>query len=176
MTATKQPTLPATDAPDAEWLAQVREDAGRWWSTGDGGDGAPLVLASDPWGGWYVRHLHSAAEEVGAWPTEHAAHLWLWLALRDVDWHLVADPDRLSPERQADIGALARRLRAALGLGRAEVLRTVAQRPTAKPARYDAVDALGGPIAHSDASLPGPANFTPSADGRVGRYNSERSA
>jgi hypothetical protein len=116
MTATEQPSLPLADAPDAAWLAQLREDAGRWWSTGDGGEGAPLVLTTDPWGGWYVRHLPSADILGGAWRTEQAARLWLWLALRDVDWHLIADPARLDAERLADLAALERRLRAALGL------------------------------------------------------------
>jgi len=175
MTATEQPTLPATDAPDAEWLAQVRQDAGRWWSTWEPDLGTALSITGTPFTGWQV--WHDGGERIGGeWPSRDAARLWLWLALRDVDWHLLASPDRLSPERRADLAALERRLRTALGLGRAEAARTITQRPPANLPRNRVRMPPGGPIAHSDASLPGPANFTPSADGRVGRYNSERSA
>src|SRR6185437_12191653 len=120
MTATKQPTLPATDAPDAEWLAQVREDAGRWWSTWEPELPHALCAGRDNAGDWRVWHQASGVCLFRAWPDERSARLWLWVVLGAANWHTGITPDRLTAERRADLAALERRLRTALGLGRAE--------------------------------------------------------
>src|SRR5690242_959999 len=129
MTTTEQPALPLgspddrvvggtplADAPDADWLAQVRRDAGRWWSTGDGGEGCPLTVNGARIPVWQV--WHAGAHRIGGvWLREADARLWLWVALGLVNWSTLASPARLSAEQLAELAAAEARLRAALGIG-----------------------------------------------------------
>lgn len=110
-----QPTLPDV-LPDQDWLAQVRADAGRWWATFDPApDLAPPLAWGETDGGWRVWHRASGVAVFGAWPTEDAAKLWLWLALSLHAWQFCPDPARIDPERRAELAAAEARLRAALG-------------------------------------------------------------
>ena len=120
MSAQLQPSLFAADpgeqaAEDAEWLDQVRADAGRWWATYDARLGFPLVL--DGAHGWRVRTRDGAvvAGQIGGgqWPDEQTARLWLWLALGAADWALW-DSGTVARTWGDSIDVLAARLRRAV--------------------------------------------------------------
>jgi len=120
----------AADAPDdAAWLAQVRADAGRWWSSTDRDrsiNDCPLytilllpatvphdiVTATHP---WQVRHRMSDTPVGGNWRLRHDARLWLWLALGLCSWHLVPDVATARATWGDALDAAEARLRRALG-------------------------------------------------------------
>ena len=96
---TLQPSLFAAvptpaDAPDdAAWLAQVREDAGRWWRRWNVNERPALLLRPEHRGSlrWVCWHPASSDIIGGVWPDYDAAILWRALALGICSWKLQPD-------------------------------------------------------------------------------------
>lgn len=111
---------------DAEWLAQVRKDAARWWANAEAVHrspvGHPLVLwrhqeGIPPVTSWYVHHKASMAMVGSPWQTEDGAKLWLWLALGMASWHLLPDvPTAQLRTLVTELDAAEARLRRALAV------------------------------------------------------------
>ena len=120
---TQQPTLWSAVPPppdDAAWLMQVKVDAAHWWVRVNRQDAPLWIVPVEPTGScavsdskWAVQMAKWRGQVGGVW-TMPAAHLWLWLAIGIVPWHLVRRLDVARATWGSELDAVEARLRRAL--------------------------------------------------------------